>query len=70
MPAEEKDDHLNDVAIIAKGNHITYSINGNITTDLTDDSPKAVKEGILALQLHQGFTMDVQFKDIKLKKLD
>jgi hypothetical protein len=60
----------NDCVVIARGNHITYSINGNVTTDLTDDSPKAVKEGILALQLHQGFTMDVQFKDIKLKKLD
>src|SRR5689334_22932423 len=28
----------NDCVVIAKGNHITYSINGNITTDLTDDS--------------------------------
>jgi hypothetical protein len=70
LKAAIKTGDWNDCVVIAKGNHITYSINGNITTDLTDDSPKAVKEGILALQLHQGFTMDVQFKDIKLKKLD
>src|SRR6202035_951287 len=33
----------NDVVLIAKGNHITYTINGHLMTDLTDDSPKAVK---------------------------
>jgi hypothetical protein len=60
----------NDIILIAKGNHITYQINGNTTTDLTDDSPKALKEGILAFQLHAGFTMEIQFKDIKMKKLD
>jgi hypothetical protein len=64
-----KNGDWNDCVLIAKGNHITYSINGNITTDLTDESPKAVKDGILALQLHAGFTMDIQFKDLKLKKL-
>lgn len=60
----------NDVVLVVKGNHIVYSINGQITTDLTDDSPKALKEGVLALQCHAGFTMDVQFKDIKIKLLD
>ncbi len=70
LKAAIKGGDWNDCVVIAKGNHITYSINGNVTTDLTDDSPKALKEGVLALQLHQGFTMDVQFKDIKLKKLD
>ena len=60
----------NDVVLTVKGNHITYQINGNTTTELIDDSPKAVKEGVLALQLHAGFTMDIQFKDIRMKKLD
>ena len=56
--------------MVAKGNHITYTINGHLMTDLTDDSPKALKEGVLALQLHAGYTMDVQFKDVKIKFLD
>lgn len=60
----------NDVVLVAKGNHITFSINGHLMTDLTDDSPKAVKEGILALQCHQGYTMDIQFKDIKIKLMN
>jgi Domain of Unknown Function (DUF1080) len=60
----------NDVVLVAKGNHITFTINDHLMTDLTDDSPKALKEGVLALQLHAGYTMDIQFKDVKIKFLD
>ncbi len=59
----------NDCVIVAKGSRITYTINGRLTTDLIDDSPKALKEGVIALQLHAGFTMEVLFKDIKIKVL-
>jgi hypothetical protein len=60
----------NDVVLVAKGNYITYTINGQLMTDLTDDSPKALKEGVLAFQLHKGYTMEIQFKDVKIKMLD
>lgn len=60
----------NDVVLVVKGNHITFSINEALMTDLTDDSPKALKEGVIALQCHAGFTMDIQFKDVKIKLLD
>jgi hypothetical protein len=60
----------NDVVLVARGNHITYTINGQLMTDLTDDSPKALKEGVLAFQLHAGFTMEIQFKDVRIKLLD
>jgi hypothetical protein len=57
----------NDVILTVQGDHITYVINGRLMTDLTDDSPKALKDGVIALQLHQGFTMEVQYKDVKIK---
>jgi hypothetical protein len=57
----------NDVVLVAKGNHITYTINGHLMTDLTDESPKALKKGVLAFQLHAGFTMEIQFKDVRIK---
>jgi hypothetical protein len=60
----------NDVVLTAQGTHIVYSINGHLMTDLTDESPKGVKEGIIALQCHAGFTMEIQFKDIRIKFLD
>jgi hypothetical protein len=60
----------NDVVLIARGNHITYVINDHVMTDLVDESPNALREGVLALQLHQGFEMDVQFKDGRIRKID
>lgn len=60
----------NDVVVVVNGNHITYSINGQVTTDLTDDSPKACKDGVIGLQMHGGHTMTLQFKDLKIKMLD
>jgi hypothetical protein len=65
-----KKEDWNDYTIIAKGNELTHQINGHTTVILTDDQvSKRAEEGILALQLHAGPPMTVQFKDIKLKKL-
>jgi hypothetical protein len=44
-------------------------INGNVTAEILDESPKALKSGVLALQIHVGPVMTVQFKEITLKKL-
>ena len=61
----------NEYVIIAKGNHVIQKINGVTTADFTDNDPqKAAKKGVIALQMHQGPPMKVQFKDIKIKKLD
>jgi hypothetical protein len=59
----------NNAIVRAKGNHITYSINSQVMTELTDQSPSALSDGILALQLHAGLTMEVQFKDLRIKLL-
>jgi len=59
----------NDVVLVADGNHVVYSINGRVMTDLIDHAPAALREGVLALQLHAGFTMDVRFKDVRIKVL-
>lgn len=59
----------NDVVLVADGPHITYTINGHLMTDLTDHSPHALSDGLIALQLHQGFVMEIQFKDIRIKPL-
>jgi hypothetical protein len=60
----------NECVVRAEGNHIVYSINGQVTTDLTDDSPKACKSGVIGLQMHGGFTMTIQFKELRIKFLD
>ncbi|MBU6327238.1 MAG: DUF1080 domain-containing protein [Verrucomicrobia bacterium] len=60
----------NNVVVVASGNKITYSINGQVTTEMIDNSPKACKDGVIAFQMHAGATMTLQFKDIKIKMLD
>jgi hypothetical protein len=60
----------NDYVIIAKGNHVQHFINGMLTVDVTDEnSAKAPKSGVLALQLHAGGAMTVEFKNLRMKKL-
>lgn len=67
LDALKKDD-WNEYRVVAKGNHLQHFINGKITVDVTDENEaKAAKKGILALQLHAGPPMVVQFKDIVLK---
>jgi hypothetical protein len=62
-------DGWNDVVIIAKGNHIQHYLNGRLIVDFTDNDPAALKEGILALQLHAGPPMWAEFKNIRIKDL-
>jgi hypothetical protein len=59
----------NDVVLVAKGGYVRYSINGHVMTQLTDHSPNALHKGVIALQLHHGYVMEVQFKDIEIKEL-
>lgn len=60
----------NDAVIVADGNRITYSINGQTTTELVDQSPKACKDGVIGLQMHGGHTMTLQCKDVRIRFLD
>ncbi|MEZ0274942.1 MAG: DUF1080 domain-containing protein [Roseimicrobium sp.] len=70
IQASIKSEDWNEYKIVAKGNHLQHFINGKQTVDVTDeDSANAPKEGILALQIHAGPPMVVQFKDLILKEL-
>lgn len=65
-----KKDDWNEYVVIAKGNHLQHFINGRQTVDVTDEcEAKAVKSGVLALQLHAGQPMTVRFKNIRMKTL-
>lgn len=60
-------DDWNDVVIIARGNRILHYLNGRLILDFTDKDPqKTLLEGILALQLHAGNPMWVEFRNIRL----
>lgn len=60
----------NELRIVAKGNHVQQFLNGKLTADVTDaDADNAPKSGVIALQLHVGPPMTVQFKNVQLKTL-
>ena len=61
-----KKDDWNELKIVVKGNHIQQFINGKLTVDVTDETAEGAKTGVLALQLHAGSPMQIQFKDIVL----
>jgi len=70
IQAAIKNEDWNDYVIIAHGNHLVHKINGHVTVDVTDnDTDRRSMQGILALQLHAGPSMTVQFKNIRLKRL-
>ena len=70
IQAKIKHEDWNDYVVIAKGNHFQHFINGVQTVDVTDEhEAKAAKSGILALQIHVGPPMTVQFKNIRIKTL-
>lgn len=70
IQAKIKNEDWNDYVVIAQGNHFQHFINGVPTVDVVDEHEAgAAKSGILALQLHQGAPMTVQFRNVRIKKL-
>jgi len=69
----ENDTHKgdwNEYVIIAKGNHLEQFINGKEMIDVVDEqTEKAATSGVIALQLHAGPPMTVEFKDLRIKEL-
>jgi len=65
-----KKEDWNDYVIIAKGNNLKHIINGTLMSEVTDNqTEKAAKSGILAIQVHAGPPMTIQVKDIRIKEL-
>ena len=70
IQAKIKNEDWNEYVVIAKGNHLQHFINGQQTVDVIDEQEaKAAKSGTLALQIHVGPPMTVQFKNVRIKNL-
>ena len=65
-----KKEDWNEYRVVAQGNRLVHEINGHVTVEVVDnESSKRSMSGLLALQLHAGPPMKVQFKEIQLKQL-
>jgi len=59
----------NTYRIVCRGSDIALYLNGVLMCQVTDRSNQAAAKGIIALQMHPGPPMKVQFKNIRLKEL-
>jgi type 1 glutamine amidotransferase len=64
-----KPNDWNDYTVFAKGGQVRLAINGMSMCELDDRDPKRLARGWLALQVHTGPPMRVQFKDVFLRRL-
>ncbi len=73
MPADLKNfdtQRWHDYRVLVRGNHHQHWIDGHLTTDLIDlDASGRSLEGVLAVQVHVGPAMKIQYKDFKIKHL-
>ena len=59
-----------DLTLIIEGRRLRHYVNGKQTAEiLDDDDAHRVASGVLALQVHAGEPMKVQFKDIRVRVL-
>ena len=59
----------NEYTIRAEGDQITLKINGQTTVDYKERNAEIPRSGIIALQVHSGGPMRVDFRNIRLKPL-
>ncbi|MDF1851054.1 MAG: sulfatase-like hydrolase/transferase [Verrucomicrobiales bacterium] len=71
MPVKEfSPGEWHEYRVLVKGNHHQHWINGHPTADLIDlDEKGRSLEGVLAVQVHVGPAMEIQYKDFKIKHL-
>jgi HEAT repeat protein len=65
-----KREEWNTYRILCRGPEITLFINGTLMCQFTDhDAKKAASQGFIALQMHPGPPMKIEFKNLRLKAL-
>lgn len=71
MPVKEfAPGEWHDFRVLVRGNHHQHWIDGHMTADLIDfDEAGRALEGVLAVQVHVGPAMTIQYKDFKIKHL-
>lgn len=62
-------DGWNTYVIRAQGNHVTQSINGLTTVDYTETDDSIATDGIIALQIHSGPAMRIDFRNVRIQQL-
>jgi hypothetical protein len=61
----------NQVHIIARGNQLQHFTNGILMSEVRDEDPeKRTMKGLLGVQVHVGPPMKIEFRNIRVKRLE
>ena len=55
--------------IRAEGNHITLKVNDVTTVDYMEPDDKIARSGMIAVQVHSGGPLKVEFRNLRIKEL-
>jgi len=68
--AKVRPQEWNSYRIVARGNEIALHINGVVMCEVVDNQTGlAARDGVIALQMHPGPPMKVQFRNLRIKRL-
>lgn len=62
-------DGWNEYTISARGNRVTLELNGVKSVEWVEEDPSIEQSGFIALQLHGGPPLQMEFKNLKIKVL-
>jgi hypothetical protein len=66
-----KNNDWNSVHVIAQAGRLSHMLNGNVVSILIDDDPASrAMEGLLGVQVHTGPPMKVEYRNIRLKRVN
>ncbi len=64
-----KPDGWNSYVVSAIGDHITLTLNGFKTVDYREPDAAIARDGIIAVQVHSGPPLRVEFRNVRIKEL-
>ncbi len=65
-----KPNDWNHCRVVAIGNRLSHYYNSQLMSEVVDDeATKSSRTGLIGFQLHRGEPMQVQFRDVRLKRL-
>jgi len=63
-----RNEDWNEYSLITRGGRTVLKINGVTMCEVTDRDPRRTPEGHLAVQVHRGPPMKVQFRNIRIRQ--
>lgn len=69
LEAGLKKDDWNSYVIRAEGNHIVLKVNGITTVDYQEADASIPRTGMIAVQVHSGGPLKVEFRNLRIKEL-